>query len=79
MTHIHAQNSGGSYVVLLNYTAVKQNILRLIFLIYVTTIQHLNYSGQEFCFLFFLVYDCDTPVTLKQCKGQQTCYELVDP
>ena len=39
---------------------------------------HLNYSGQE-SKKQFEVYDCDTPVTLKQGQGHQTWFELVDP
>ena len=45
---------------------------------YVRTIQHLNYGGLE-SKKQFAVYDSDKPVTLKQCQGHQTWYELVDP
>ena len=45
---------------------------------YVRTIQHLNYGGQE-SKQRFAVHDSDTPVTLKQGQGNQTWYELVDP
>ena len=44
---------------------------------YVSTIQHLNYSGQE-SKKQFAVYDSDTPVTLKQSQGHQSCKENVD-
>ena len=44
---------------------------------YVRTIQHLNYGGQE-SKQRFAVHDSDTPVTLKQGQGNQTWYELVD-
>ena len=40
--------------------------------------QCLNYSGQE-SKKQIVVYDSDTPVTLKQDQGHQTWYELVDP
>ena len=49
---------------------------------FVATIQYVNYSGQESnkkkLKKINAVYDLDTPVTLKQCQGQQTWYELVD-
>ena len=45
---------------------------------YVKTIQCLNYSGQE-SKKQFVVYDSDTPVTLKQGQRNQTWYKLVDP
>ena len=45
---------------------------------YVSTIQHLNYSGQE-SKKQFAVYDSDTPVTLKQGQSHQIWDELVDP
>ena len=45
---------------------------------YIRTIQHLNYGGQE-SKKQFAVYDSDTPVTLKQSQGHQKWYELVDP
>ena len=59
------------------YTPVTQSILCLIFLMYVRIIQHLNYGGQE-SKKQFAVYDSDTPVTLKQGRGHQTWYKLVD-
>ena len=45
---------------------------------YVATIQHVNYCGQE-SKKQFAVYDFDKPVTLKQGQGHQTLYALVDP
>ena len=62
----------------LRYTPVTQSIPCLICLLYVRTIQHLNYCGQE-SEKQFAVYDSDTPVTLKQDQGHQTWYELEDP
>ena len=53
-------------------------MLGLIFLMNVSTIKHLNYSGQE-SEKQFPVYDCDTPVILKQGQGHQTWNKLVDP
>ena len=61
----------------LKYTPVTHRILCLIVLMYVRTIQHLNYGGQE-SKQRFAVHDSDTPVTLKQGQGNQTWYELVD-
>ena len=58
----------------LKYTPVSQSILFLIFLMYVKTIQCLNYGGQE-SKIQFVVYDSDTPVTLKQGQGHLTWYE----
>ena len=52
-------------------------MLCLIFLRYVRTIQRLNYGGQE-SKKHFAVYDSDTAVTLKQDKGHQAWYELVN-
>ena len=43
---------------------------------YERTIQRLNYSGQE-SKKKLAVHDSDTPVTLKQCQGHQTWFELV--
>ena len=62
----------------LKYTPVKQSTLCLTFLMYVKTIQHLNYRGQD-SKKQFAVYDSDTPVTLKQSQGQQTWHEPADP
>ena len=50
----------------------------LIILMCVTTIQHLNYGGQE-SKKQFAVYDSDTSLILNQGQGHQTWYELVDP
>ena len=63
-------------VVSLKYTPVTQSILCLIFPIYISIIQRLNYGGQESKKLF-AVYNFD--IILKQGQGRQTWYELVDP
>ena len=55
----------------LKHTPVPESILFLIFLMYVRTIQLLNYSGQE-CKKQLAVQDSDTPVTLKEGQGHQT-------
>ena len=62
----------------LQYKPVAQSILCLIFLMYVATVHHLNYSGQE-SKKQLAVYDSDTSVTLKYSQGHQTWYELLDP
>ena len=62
----------------LKYTLVTESFLCLTFLMYVRTIQHLNYSGQESKNKSG-VHNSDTPVTLKQGQGHQTWYALVDP
>ena len=43
---------------------------------YVASIQRLNYKNLK---KQFAVYDSDTPVTLKQDQGHETCYDLIDP
>ena len=69
----------------LKCTPVKQGILCFIFLMYVATMRCFNYSGQESknkqtnTQTSVVLYDSDTPVTLKRGKGQQTWYELVNP
>ena len=63
----------------LKYTPVTQSVLCLIFLMYVRSIQHLNYGGQESKKKKFAVYDYDIPVTMKQGQDRQTWFELVDP
>ena len=63
---------------MLKYTPVTQSILCLTFSTYLRTIQCLNYGGQE-PKTQFAVYDSDTPVTLKQGKGHQTWYKIVNP
>ena len=65
-------------VMSLKYTTVTQSMLCLIFLMYVRTMQCLNYSRQE-SKKKFADYDSDTPVTLKQGQDHETWYELVDP
>ena len=62
----------------LKYTQVSQHILWPVFLMYVRTIQRLNYYGQE-SKKQFAAYDSEIPVTLKQGQGHQTWYKLVDP
>ena len=84
MTHIQVQNwkkkntKKNMVVKPLKHTPVPESILFLIFLMYVKTIQHLNYSGQE-SKKQFAVYESQIPVTLKEGQGHQTWYELVDP
>ena len=55
----------------------------MIFLMYVATIQHLNYSRQEskqeFKKAQFAAFISNTLVTLKQRQGHQTYNENVDP
>ena len=60
------------------YTPVTQSILCLTFLFYVRTMHRLNHGGQE-SIKQFVVCDSDTPVTLKQGQGHQTCYEMLFP
>ena len=60
----------------LKYTSVTQSLLCLIFLMYVGTIQYLNYGGQE-PKKQSAVYYADTAVTLEQ--GHPAWYEWVDP
>ena len=48
----------------------------MIFSMYVATIQHLSYIGQDFN--NNAVYVSDTSVTLKQGQGHQTWYRLTD-
>ena len=55
---------------------VTQNILCLIFSLYIRTKQCLKYCGQE-SKKQSAVYDSDTLVTLKQGQGHQTLHELV--
>ena len=54
----------------------------MIFLLYVATIQHLNYSKQESKQhskkAQFALFISDTPVTLKQSQGHQTYNENQD-
>ena len=61
----------------------------LIFLLYVRSIQRLNYGGKDSLkqtnkqtkkqtYILFAVYESDTPVTLQQGQGHQTWYDLVD-
>ena len=57
------------------YTPVVQSIPCLIFLMYVRTIQRLNYVGQKSKILF-TVYDSDLPMALKKDEGHGA---LVDP
>ena len=56
----------------LEYIPVTQSILCLMFLMYVRTIQSLNYGEQE-SKKQLAVYDSGTPVTLTQSQGNQTC------
>ena len=62
----------------LQYIPVTQSILCLIFLMFIRTIQHLNYSGQE-SEKQFAVCDSDTSVNLKQNQDHQTWHEFVEP
>ena len=48
----------------------------MIFSMYVATIQHLSYTGQEFN--KNSVYVSDTSVTLEQGQGHQPWYRLTD-
>ena len=64
-------------VLSLKSTKVTQSILCPIFLMYVSTRQHLNYSGQE-SKSQVAVHNSDTLRTLKQGQGHQTWYTLVD-
>ena len=59
------------------HTRVTQIVLCMIILMYVATIQHLNYRGQE-SKTHNLQFISDTPVTLKQGQGYQTETENVD-
>ena len=65
----------------LKYTSVTQSLLSLILLMYVRTIQHLNYGGQEIKNKQkrLAVCDSNTPVPLKQGQGHQNWYESEDP
>ena len=64
------------------HTRVAQFMLCMIFLMYVATIQHLNYSRQEskqeFKKAQFAAFISNTLVTLKQRQGHQTSNENVD-
>ena len=77
MTHIQVQDWKKCVtllVTLLKYTPLTQSILCLIFSTYVSTTQYVNSQKEN----RITVYYSDMPVTLKQGKGQQTWYELVD-